>query len=526
MQFRHLSSLRSAGHIKGLRRSARYLRKLESLEDRCLLALDYGDAPDSYGTLDTSGGASHTISEGIRLGATVDAEADGQASANATGDDLDNLDDEDGVLLPASLLIGLTGSLTVNASAVGKLDAWIDFNGDGSWDGDGEQVFTSTALNAGANLLELVVPETALAGEAFARFRFSTAGGLGPAGLAADGEVEDYLVSLVEESEQDLPPSAVDDHFCIDDGAVQLTGDVITNDSDVDGDPFTVVLVTDTSEGSLDLNADGTFTFTPGASFDGHTTFSYRAVDDDGQSQVAVVHIATQRYNFVENLYQDLLNRTPGEAEIEFWLDRLDEVPRRQVINGFLASQEYRRKLVNSFYEDLLDRDGTNVELNAAVSAIASGARDESIMAEVVAGDEYFAAHGSANGGFIDALYQDVLGRSADAAGRQFWIDRLSQGATRTQVVLGFTSSTEFRSLLVDDASDRFSSIEGWYQDFLNRSADAGGKTFFTSQLNNGATWAQVQSQILASAEYYDCDNPGDESVQVGEDDLGRQHGV
>jgi hypothetical protein len=521
------SSLASRNHPPATRRaSSRFLRQAEALEERCLLALDYGDAPDSFGTVNASDGAFHTIVESIRLGAALDAEVDGQASADARGDDVANLDDEDGVVLPTSLVIGQVAALTVDASVAGKLDAWIDYNGDGSWAEAGEQVLVSAALTAGPNLLQLNIPATALIGHSFARFRFSTAGGLAPTGAAADGEVEDYLVTIGEPSEQDVPPIANDDHVCIEQGALLVTGNVTVNDQDVDGDAFTVVLVGNTDEGILALNTDGSFTFTPEASFDGQAVFSYRAVDDDGQSEVATVRISTQDYNFVENLYQDLLNRTPGEPEVEFWLDRLEAVPKRDVINGFLASQEYRRKSVNSFYEDLLGRDASNLELSTAISAMAAGSRDETVLAGVVASDEYFTAQGGTNVDFIQAIYQDLLGRAADAAGRQFWTDRLSQGVTRAQVVLGFATSTEFRTLLLDDMSDRFSSLEGWYQDFLNRPADASGRGYFTNQLANGATWAQVQAQLLNSPEYYDCGNLGDETVQSGEDDLGRQHGV
>src|SRR5439155_18351381 len=46
--------------------------------------LDFGDAPDSYGTLLASNGARHVISTSLRLGATVTAEPDGQPSATAS----------------------------------------------------------------------------------------------------------------------------------------------------------------------------------------------------------------------------------------------------------------------------------------------------------------------------------------------------------------------------------------------------------------------------------------------------------
>src|SRR5207247_896664 len=48
----------------------------------------------------------------------------------------------------------------------------------------------------GTSSLTFTPPSTALGGSTFARFRLSTAGGLSPTGVATDGEVEDYNVSL------------------------------------------------------------------------------------------------------------------------------------------------------------------------------------------------------------------------------------------------------------------------------------------------------------------------------------------
>ena len=157
---------------------------------------DFGDAPDTFGTLLASDGARH-LDTGPTLGASRDAEADGQPTATADGDDADGTDDEDGVTFPAVLLAGdSSADVTVNASSAALLDAWADFNGDGTFSGASEQIFTSHALSSGDNNLTFLVPADAVAGDAFARFRLSTAGGLTPTGSAVDGEVEDYLVSI------------------------------------------------------------------------------------------------------------------------------------------------------------------------------------------------------------------------------------------------------------------------------------------------------------------------------------------
>lgn len=166
---------------------------------------DWGDAPDpGYPTLSASNGAVHTLSSGLWLGATVDPEQDGQPDPGALGDDNDaNGDDEDGVAFTTPLLPGQLARITVIASAPGLLDAWFDFNGNGTWEHPGEHLWggPSVTVNAGANDLNFTVPAGAVVGQTFARFRLSNLGGLSPFGPAVDGEVEDYRVKIHDPSE-------------------------------------------------------------------------------------------------------------------------------------------------------------------------------------------------------------------------------------------------------------------------------------------------------------------------------------
>jgi hypothetical protein len=160
--------------------------------------LDFGDAPAPYPTRLADDGARHQIVGNFFLGKTpTDVDFDGQPTALADGDDNDGTDDEDGVVFNTSLVGGFGGTLTVTASASGRLDAWIDFNQDGDWNDAGEQIFTSKLLNSGENVLTVNVPGTALPGATFARFRLSGSGNLRPTGPAADGEVEDHRVTIV-----------------------------------------------------------------------------------------------------------------------------------------------------------------------------------------------------------------------------------------------------------------------------------------------------------------------------------------
>jgi uncharacterized repeat protein (TIGR01451 family) len=161
--------------------------------------VDFGDAPDpTYPTLLASNGARHLVIPGFFLGALIDGELDGQPNPTATGDDLANLADEDGITFLTPLVPGQQATIQIISSAAGKLDAWIDWNGDGDWNDPGEKIFNSVNLLGGLQVANINVPVGATLGQTFARFRLSSAGGLAPTGFAPDGEVEDYQVDVVQ----------------------------------------------------------------------------------------------------------------------------------------------------------------------------------------------------------------------------------------------------------------------------------------------------------------------------------------
>jgi uncharacterized repeat protein (TIGR01451 family) len=160
-------------------------------------AVDFGDAPDTYGTTLGNGGPNHRVVAGFSLGATVDVEAAGQPSVDALGDGAD----EDGVTLPAGGVLVACGTANLSVSltntaaiATPRLDAWIDFDGDGAFNDPRDRIATSLALTAGANALAVNVPCDARSTATYARFRLSSAGVATPGGPATDGEIEDWAV--------------------------------------------------------------------------------------------------------------------------------------------------------------------------------------------------------------------------------------------------------------------------------------------------------------------------------------------
>ncbi|MCD6527107.1 MAG: tandem-95 repeat protein [Desulfuromonas sp.] len=93
-------------------------------------------------------------------------------------------------------------------------------------------------------------------------------------------------------------PTAVDDAYVTDedvalvvDGTIDPT--VLANDNDLDLDTLTVntIPVADVANGTLDLNADGTFTYTPDADFNGNDSFVYEISDGAGGTAQATAYI-------------------------------------------------------------------------------------------------------------------------------------------------------------------------------------------------------------------------------------------
>lgn len=160
---------------------------------------DWGDAPDApFPTLAASNGAFHTLDGYTYMGATVDAEPDGQPTLHTLGDDMNNLDDEDGVTLLNSLVVGQQTTVRVVAANPCMLNAWFDFNKNGTWADAGEHVFANVPLAAGPNNLLLNVPAGIAPGNCYARFRVNQNGGITFEGDGYEGEVEDYKFIIFE----------------------------------------------------------------------------------------------------------------------------------------------------------------------------------------------------------------------------------------------------------------------------------------------------------------------------------------
>ncbi|MCB0573676.1 MAG: SprB repeat-containing protein, partial [Saprospiraceae bacterium] len=174
-----------------------------------VMAFDFGDLPDndlpgSYPTTQTDGGegvgASHKLVDGLKLGASVDFEGDGQPNATATGDGAD----ENGIAAFPGFVAGQPAVVTVNVmnmtTEAAIIYGYFDWNKDGDFDDPDEKTSVAVPVGFSGNVpLNVTVPVNAVPNMNLgARFRLSTddIAAATAEGPAPDGEVEDYLIQV------------------------------------------------------------------------------------------------------------------------------------------------------------------------------------------------------------------------------------------------------------------------------------------------------------------------------------------
>lgn len=139
---------------------------------------------------------------------------------------------------------------------------------------------------------------------------------------AFDGEVYSppVTVTLTVAAVNDVPTAAADAYSLEEDGSLSApAAGVLANDADVDGDALAAVLDATTLHGALTLNADGSFSYTPEADWNGNDSFTYHATDGQASSGVVMVALAVAPVNDAPALIAPLPDRThPARSPFNF----------------------------------------------------------------------------------------------------------------------------------------------------------------------------------------------------------------
>ena len=171
---------------------------------------------------------------------------------------------------------------------------------------------------------------------------------------------------------------------------------------------------------------------------------------------------------FVDLLYENVLDRAADDAGRAGWVARIDEdgLSRADAVIGFSESLEFINATADAaatfteartasawsddvfrLYSATLDRAPDAAGFASWAETLAEGADFTQVVTGFVNSTEFSATYGDLDeAAFVDLMYENVLGRAADADGRQGWLDALADGQSRSDVVRAFVQSAEFKA--------------------------------------------------------------------------------
>ncbi|MCQ2534698.1 MAG: DUF4214 domain-containing protein [Clostridia bacterium] len=107
-------------------------------------------------------------------------------------------------------------------------------------------------------------------------------------------------------------------------------------------------------------------------------------------------------------------------------------------------------------------------------------------------------------GDFINRCYSVALGRSADEAGYNYWVDNLNNGqACGAQVGYGFIFSQEY--INKNRSDEEF--VTDMYAMYFGREADSDGFNYWVGLLESGLTREDIMAGFANSEEFYNLCN-------------------
>jgi hypothetical protein len=225
------------------------------------------------------------------------------------------------------------------------------------------------------------------------------------------------------------------------------------------------------------------------------------AVTDTGQHAITVsnsnpggaVDLYYNEYNeWLYALYGDLLLRAADPGGLAYWTNQLTSGTSFQsVANGFLDSPEYCTRIVTGFYQQFLDRGPDTGGLAGWVSTLEKGTSIQQVILGFCNSAEYLQKNPVPDQ-FVESLYERLLGRASDPAGKAGWVSALQAGRGTTYVIDGFLTSTEYCEKRVTEL----------YNTLLGRQPDPGGLAGWVASMSKGTAFQQIQLGFLTSPEY------------------------
>lgn len=217
--------------------------------------------------------------------------------------------------------------------------------------------------------------------------------------------------------------------------------------------------------------------------------------------------VANWKYEIEENLHgnEDFVysfflycdNRVPDPGGLQYWTNRLTSTGDRQEVITVGMSQEGNGRFVEGQYSVLLDDPTITTDTwNYWLGRMQSGTTREQVICELCASDEFYTKSGSSTDGYVERLFNKLLGRPSDPGGKASWVAAINGGTSRYQAANVFIHQQEYCSKFVD----------AQFHKLLRRTGpvEQTAIDYFTDKLVNGGwTQAGLINTLLMSDEYW-----------------------
>jgi len=152
----------------------------------------------------------------------------------------------------------------------------------------------------------------------------------------------------------------------------------------------------------------------------------------------------------VDAAYHDLFNRAPSARELYVGVTTLNGPATAQAyLTSLLASSLYQARMggLARSYRAYFLRDPDQSGLDYWFRKVNAGWSTTQVSDFFATSGEFQSRYGALdNGAFVDLIYQNVLNRAPDAAGRAYWVGQLdAKRKTRGQVMVGYSESNEYK---------------------------------------------------------------------------------
>jgi SpoIID/LytB domain protein len=149
--------------------------------------------------------------------------------------------------------------------------------------------------------------------------------------------------------------------------------------------------------------------------------------------------------SFVEQVHRRLAGQSPSADQRSRWSQGIDGGDRRALVEELVYGPDHAGVLLDELYRTVFGRSPDADGGAYWQQRLGEGLAYEYLGTFFFGSDEYVRRAGGDNAAFVDALYRDLMGRPADAAGRAYWIGQLDAGVTAPVVAHSFYRSVESR---------------------------------------------------------------------------------